>query len=240
MATDKLILSIHDSYHSAFSQPVVYISLFASLVFLLTLFFTTKYYGIVKTTRQQCYIMTVPVSSTMTLASAYFLYGFFTQNGTWQDKIQYVLYERWWTVALTVLFTTYLVTDLVLGAIFYPDKMDILTAWIHHILYSIALIWVIKMKYTQLFIFACIMEAPSFMLALGSLNKDWRSDRIFAALFISTRLVFHGWLEWYFALYHPNKEVWKIMVTALPVHLFWFYKFILQQIRLAKLKVKAA
>lgn len=113
--------------------------------------------------------------------------------------------------------------DLSLGMIYYRNKIGLLTGWIHHITYIIVLIWAISNQFCSIFIMMCILEVPTFLLALGSMRVRLRRDALFAASFVLTRILFHA----YAILSAWNMELrFGPVVNALtiffPVHCYWF------------------
>ncbi|GAN08967.1 conserved hypothetical protein [Mucor ambiguus] len=182
-----------------------------------------------RTERERAYVCTLLSSSITSTCSIPLVYTLLTNGGDLAEILAY----RTWTVIATTFFMTFLITDLVVGSIFYSSKIELLTGWIHHITYLGTLTWAIHNQYTAVFIMMCSLELPTFILALGSVRSQLRRDYVFASTFLVTRILFHAYAikcAWVMKPYGP-------VVTALsaffPVHCFWFYGFIKQQIRLA-------
>jgi hypothetical protein len=113
--------------------------------------------------------------------------------------------------------------------------MDPVTGWFHHTLYAVLLVYVLAWEKQGVFLIAGIQELPTIFLSAGHLNKPWRNDILFGSSFFLTRLLSH------FVLINLIHDAWpdRIMfwVTPLlvvPLHLLWFGKFILQQVRIYK------
>ncbi|KAF1802472.1 hypothetical protein V8B55DRAFT_1378007 [Mucor lusitanicus] len=185
--------------------------------------------NLARTERERAYVCTLLSSSITSTCSIPLVYTLLTNGGDLTEILAY----RTWTVIATTFFMTFLITDLVVGSIFYRSKIELLTGWIHHITYLGTLTWAIHNQYTAVFIMMCSLELPTFILALGSVRSQLRRDYVFASTFLVTRILFHAYAikcAWVMKPYGP-------VVTALsaffPVHCFWFYGFIKQQIRLA-------
>ncbi|ORX54125.1 hypothetical protein DM01DRAFT_1335979 [Hesseltinella vesiculosa] len=118
----------------------------------------------------------------------------------------------------------------------YPDKIEILTGWIHHLTYLALLTWVVQQGYSSVFVTMCVLETPTFFLALGSVHRPLRMDYVFASTFFLTRILFHAYMitSAFSALgLHPIPFALSLFF---PVHCFWFYGFIQQQRRLRNAK----
>ncbi|CAO3654173.1 unnamed protein product [Mucor fragilis] len=192
--------------------------------------------NLARTERERAYVCTLLSSSITSTCSIPLVYTLLTNGGDLTEILAY----RTWTVIATTFFMTFLITDLVIGSVFYRSKIELLTGWIHHITYLGTLTWAIHNQYTAVFIMMCSLELPTFVLALGSVRSQLRRDYVFASTFLVTRILFHAYAikcAWVMKPYGP-------VVTALsaffPVHCFWFYGFIKQQIRLASKRKQQA
>lgn len=175
--------------------------------------------NLARTERERAYVCTLLSSSITSTCSIPLVYTLLTNGGDLTEILAY----RTWTVIATTFFMTFLITDLVVGSIFYRSKIELLTGWIHHITYLGTLTWAIHNQYTAVFIMMCSLELPTFILALGSVRSQLRRDYVFASTFLVTRILFHAYAikcAWVMKPYGP-------VVTALsaffPVHCFWFY-----------------
>jgi hypothetical protein len=122
---------------------------------------------------------------------------------------------------------------MLLGISYYPDCMDPITGWFHHSLYAFLLLFVIGWEKEGIFLVAGIQELPTLILSLGYLYKPWRQDRLFGLTFFLTRIVFHFFpLTWF--IYRAWPEITSFWITPLlvvPLHFYWFGKWVRQQIR---------
>ncbi|KAG2195165.1 hypothetical protein INT46_011143 [Mucor plumbeus] len=185
--------------------------------------------NLARTERERAYVCTLLSSSITSTCSIPLVYTLLTNGGDLTEILAY----RTWTVIATTFFMTFLITDLVIGVVLYPNKIELLTGWIHHITYLGVLTWAIHNQFTAVFIMMCSLELPTFILALGSVRSQLRRDYIFATTFLITRILFHAYAikcAWFMKPYGP---VVIALSAFFPVHCFWFYGFIKQQIRLA-------
>mmetsp|Transcript_51604 Transcript_51604/g.121098 ORF Transcript_51604/g.121098 Transcript_51604/m.121098 type:complete len:236 (+) Transcript_51604:93-800(+) len=156
--------------------------------------------------------------------------------GTCNGLAHYV--TRWFR-AISVL-------DLVLGIVFYIEHLHILTSWIHHIAYFLLCNWLVETAngYCPLFVICCLEELPTFILALGSINKDWRSDFWFGSTFFVLRICLHSFLVWQvFTADSTDPRLGVVKFNfglTISLHTHWFYGFIRQQLRLRKKQKKDA
>ncbi|KAL9550049.1 hypothetical protein PS6_005757 [Mucor atramentarius] len=185
--------------------------------------------NLARTERERAYVCTLLSSSITSTCSIPLVYTLLTNGG---DLIEILAY-RTWTVVATTFFMTFLITDLVIGVVFYRSKIELLTGWIHHITYLGTLTWAIHNQYTAVFIMMCSLELPTFILALGSVRSQLRRDYVFASTFLVTRILFHAYAIKCAWVMKPYGPVVIALSAFFPVHCFWFYGFIKQQIRLA-------
>ena len=93
----------------------------------------------------------------------------------------------WFAVACTV--------DLIFGCVYYPKHVDMLTGWIHHIIY----IWMMYFSVTgnglfitarpfaSAFVYMLIEEVPTFQMALGNVMPKFRVDLSFGVSYLILR-----------------------------------------------------
>lgn len=120
-------------------------------------------------------------------------------------------------------FISYLILDLVLGSIYYRQRIKLVTGWIHHLFYIVTLFWLLRLKIASLFTVASILELPTLILAVGSMKHEWRSDYLFGLTFFVLRLVAHAWMMVALKRYHRIVYIWIIALIIYPLHMYWFY-----------------
>ncbi|CAO3632505.1 unnamed protein product [Cunninghamella blakesleeana] len=230
------LLPPYSSYKESLTfSPIVFNTFIVSLVIQLSWYLGWHYSGFLKTERQKAYVFSLLSSFLTSIGSLPLVYQvLFIKRGNILNLLD-TTYETW-SLVTTVFFMTFLVLDLSIGSILYRKQIGLLTGWIHHITYLGLLFWVMKKRYTGLFITMCVLEIPTFLLALGSIHKPFRNDYVFATTFVSTRILFHAFMilnTFLFFHFHPM----TIALTAFfPLHCYWFYGFILQQKRISKEK----
>ncbi|KAL7330663.1 hypothetical protein PS15p_205574 [Mucor circinelloides] len=175
--------------------------------------------NLARTERERAYVCTLLSSSITSTCSIPLVYTLLTNGG---DLIEILAY-RTWTVVATTFFMTFLITDLVIGVVFYRSKIELLTGWIHHITYLGTLTWAIHNQYTAVFIMMCSLELPTFILALGSVRSQLRRDYVFASTFLVTRILFHAYAIKCAWVMKPYGPVVIALSAFFPVHCFWFY-----------------
>ena len=132
-------------------------------------------------------------------------------------------------------FLSYVLMDLLLGIIYYPDCMNIVTGYIHHLLYALLMGLILSWEKQGIFLIAGIQELPTIVLALGHLHKPWRNDLAFGSLFFTTRILFHSILIALIFISWPSQPgFWLIPISVVPLHFYWFGKWVRQQRRLTK------
>ncbi|KAI8086745.1 uncharacterized protein BX664DRAFT_387111 [Halteromyces radiatus] len=189
--------------------------------------------------RQRAYVLSLLSSFITSVGSLPFVYQVLFHlprgnlNALLMDETFMLL-----AVGLTTFFMTFLCLDLLIGWFRYRNKIDPLTGWVHHMTYLGVLTWVLRQHYSPIFVAMCVLEIPTFILALGSVHRAYRSDTLFALTFVSTRIVFHTFMiSSAFSLYRFG-AITLALAAFLPLHCYWFFGFIQQQKRLYQQRKK--
>lgn len=117
------------------------------------------------------------------------------------------------------------IMDLIIGAICYPEFVDPFSSIAHHIFYNIFITILLFHGYSRGFVLCFLMEIPTFILALGTVWKEYRSDVLFGVSFLLTRVFYNAYLAYRLRLLSPDGNIWKVCVLVLGLHLFWFSKW---------------
>ena len=120
--------------------------------------------------------------------------------------------------------------ELVLGTLYYPSRMYFLTAYVHHIMYSLVYICSIYFEF-HLFSFAVIGSYVELSAIFQSIKNIWKVksmafDLVNAAVFFITRIVL--WIPMIATVYLLSEtpcEKWLTFTVAsfTGFHLFWSY-----------------
>jgi hypothetical protein len=134
-------------------------------------------------------------------------------------------------IILVLWFALANIFDLIFGILFYRKQVQLLTGYIHHTMFIWICIFSITGNglftsahpFTAAFIFHYIEEIPTFILALGSVFPNYRSDYGFGITFFFLRIVYHGFL--FFLLYKNSCTIHTMWTNALSMcmHINWFY-----------------
>jgi hypothetical protein len=132
-------------------------------------------------------------------------------------------------------FGTFCCLDILYGLIFYPKQIDVLTGWVHHSVYLWLMYFLHSHHIQGGFSLFLIEELPTFLLALGNVSREWRTNFFFGASFFVTRLVWHGFLlvKFLAARQQVEQHLWPLVLLTLLLHLYWFYGYVRQQLRRA-------
>lgn len=208
----------------------------ASTVLLLALFLRT-HRGL--TPRQQSWILTCAGSLIMTAIGCVQVFVWI-----WVHNMSFENLPRSMLVmgdAGSQFFMSYLICDLVIGAIYYRSSIGLLTGWIHHIAYIALLAHLSARNLSPIFHLFSVLEFPTLVLSLGNLDKRNRHDILFGTSYFFTRLVFHGFLIFQMAVAHftsvpqlSHAYIYPLLV--LPVHVHWMRGWVVQQMRLSRLE----
>lgn len=175
------------------------------------------------TVKQRSWILTTISSAVMSLSSLPLFFQYVDFRGDLRG-----IRSTFWTESTGRFFQAYLVADLLMGVIYYRSKINLLTGWIHHTLYIFIVEYASRMGWSHLFTLCAVMEVPTFVLAIASLNPRFRSDVVFALSFFATRIVLHLFLcaSMVVSRHTVTNDSYGpgvIMACVFPLHAFWFY-----------------
>jgi hypothetical protein len=150
---------------------------------------------------------------------------------TWESSSSSFFQQRDnFSAYLCTWFAVANVWDVVFGLFFYREKLDPLTAYVHHTVF----VWICYASVTgdgifinvdpfsTAFIFMAIEELPTFLLALGIVVPKFRTDLGFGLTFFVFRLVFHLLIFSY--AYHQgiSSTLTVLFGLTMALHLHWF------------------
>ncbi|KAI8882451.1 hypothetical protein K501DRAFT_186663 [Backusella circina FSU 941] len=210
-----------------FSQPIVPASFFISITSLVGFFYYCIKSGFTKTEKQISWILTFASSLVCSIVSIPYFFTFWRSG--WNIHLLEV--DTDFHKAMICFFISYLVLDLTLGSIYYRKRITLLTGWIHHPLYIAILFWLMRSRSSSFFSTNGILELPTLLLALGFFKAEWRCDLLFAGSFFILRLVFHACMVAGLKQDHRLTELWQVAVLVYPLHVYWFYGIVTQQIK---------
>jgi len=177
------------------------------------------------TPKQLSWILTTVASACMTLVSIPFMWDYLLSGG----DVKRVRTLSTLTYTTTRFFQAYLVSDLMMGAVYYRSQVSLVTGWIHHILYVFIIQVTINRAWTQIFCLCALMELPTFLLAISSLYPRLRSNIAFAVAFFVTRILLH--IVWCISYLIPTNRAHttggsilpSVMLAGIfPLHAIWF------------------
>nr|KAJ3418205.1 hypothetical protein HK105_000202 [Polyrhizophydium stewartii] len=182
------------------------------------------------TPKQKAWLLTL-VSSSVIVLGAVSLFVEFLSMPAGSTINELPSLNSWVANTLSVFFVGYLFADISVGVADYTGQIGLVTGWIHHFGYLICVVNCVKYRIAGGFLcFASILEMPTIVLALGHINRAWRRDLLFGALFFTTRIVLHAYVVWHvYNTYESN--FWMVTAAPYPIHVYWFANWVRQQLR---------
>ncbi|KAL5033911.1 hypothetical protein BDV3_003541 [Batrachochytrium dendrobatidis] len=214
--------------------PSVYIAFPCSLILQSILFFGSLrlWPSAFTTPAQISWILTTTSSVFMTVSSLPFLYDYFTHDS---DLSMMPLLNDPAAVVCSMFFISYLVCDLIFGWWYYKEQIDLITGWLHHLIYPVVIIASIVLQFPGAFLIAAFMELPTIVLALGHMKRSFRSEYLFGFLFFLTRIVFHLYFAWRaYVVWYQYLYVMILALGTFPLHIHWFGRWVKRQIRILR------
>jgi hypothetical protein len=237
-----LSASIFTEYTLTFDDYISLTKVFS--VFIFIIFFLSK--SIVSSTKQLAWVLSLVNAFVMTVVSIIYLavkVGDVIPKVSNLESIADVFHAKNDYCSIICLwFGLVCIYDLILGILFYPKYVQLLTGYVHHSVY----LWIMYFSITgnggimtsrpfsPCFVFAGIEEIPTFLLALGSVNSDYRTDQGFGITFFFLRILFHIFLLGYSYYSGCDTATTVIYSMALVLHLNWFFTWVQKYSRPAK------
>ena len=124
-------------------------------------------------------------------------------------------------VIAVLYFSSYLMSDIIIGRKEYPTYMTSLMGYTHHFIYLFTNIASIYFNFAPLYMMHMIEEIPTVYLTMGKLMPSYRSKALYSGLFILTRIIYHACILY---LLWDNKIVRYLSIMPLILHVWWGYK----------------
>lgn len=184
--------------------------------------------------KQLAYFTSCKVSMTMFVFSCFFNILFIYNNFDIQlYKNSILLGNFTHLINLIILyFISYLFFDVTIGSIYYKNNIDILSGYIHHIVYFFISIYAIYTNNQAIYLLFFIEEFPTFVLGLGSYNKRYRHNNLFGFSFLFFRIIYHIILT-YTIVIGNDKTILPFSIMALCLHVYWWKNWITKYYKLS-------
>lgn len=178
--------------------------------------------------KQLAYFTSCKVSITMFIFSCFFNILLLYNNFDIQLYKNSILTHQFINVINLIIlyFTSYLLFDITVGSIYYKNSIDILSGYIHHIVYFFISIYAIYSNNQAIYLLFFIEEFPTFVLGLGSYNKRYRHNNLFGFSFLFFRIIYHIILTYGITKYSDHYEILPFSIMALCLHIFWWKNWI--------------
>lgn len=124
--------------------------------------------------------------------------------------------------------------NLLLGFIFYRDRLNILSSLVYSPMFCFIAFYAITgnflgeefTPFSQGLMWMMIEELPTFVLALGSVFPALRTDKLFGVSFFILRIVFHGYSTSLAILSNTDTPVCVLMCIFMVLHVIWFQRWV--------------
>lgn len=174
------------------------------------------------TKKQKAYILSIKSSLTMFLIGLYMNY-FYLSSGFSQERFFSILEEKdtlHFGKLVVLYFASYLLMDIYVGNLEYPEYMKSISGNIHHTIYIGINLLSLHTGLYPLYLLHMMSELPTFLLSIGSFDSKLRSDNLFGTTFFLTRILYHAILTY---IFRENRTVLGFSLAALGLHIYWFY-----------------
>lgn len=122
--------------------------------------------------------------------------------------------------APVIYFISYLLIDSCFGYTHYPNYFYFLSGKLHHFTYIIVGIISLYLNLHWILNLLFIEEIPTFILALGVIDENLRSNKIFGISFFITRIFYHLIM----VLFLNKESVFVAIIGSMSflLHNYWF------------------
>jgi hypothetical protein len=124
-----------------------------------------------------------------------------------------------------IFFMSHCIVDLVIGTIFYPASMDVLSGYVHHTLFLYVCLY--SLQYCPVIFGMCfVAELPTLIMGLGNMDDRLRNDMLFGWTYGLTRIANHVVTTVLGAWALPDMRIaLGLCSITLVLHIYWFYGF---------------
>ena len=169
--------------------------------------------------KSKSWIISMLTSPLLSMFGTYYAFEA-TYYSLWTEE--YIYSENMLSRFVIIFFVSSNIMDLVVGCIYYPKYLDVLTSFVHHTFYIGFMVVILFSNYSTGFVICFIMEIPTAFLAIGTVYPSTRSDISFGFTFLLTRIIFNIYQAYKLRCLHNDGMIWKVCVLVLCFHLYWF------------------
>jgi len=175
--------------------------------------------------RQRGWILSGVTGIAMTLGGSVQVYEIarlFLAVGASRDDWNAFLQESPWYMQMVIAaFMAHCVADMILGTLFYPKAMDVVSGYIHHAAYLYVSVYALRVCPRVLGLFF-IEELPTVLLAAGNWDHRLRWDQGFGMTFAVLRIGVHICSSALVIWARPEVYIGiGVMVLSFSVHCMW-------------------
>lgn len=181
---------------------------------------------IVHTEKGRAWIVMLMSSAMLSIFGTYFVIDAQTHD-SW--TYEYIYSETFLSRCVLLFFLASNIMDLLLGIYHYPKFLDPFSTIAHHAFYMSFILVLLSQHYSRGFMLCFFMEIPTFVLSLGTIWPQLRSDTLFGASFVATRLLYNVFLARTLYLISPEGKIWRVCCAVLGLHSYWFSKWASKQ-----------
>lgn len=177
---------------------------------------------VVHTEKGRAWIVMLMSSALLSIFGTYFV-AEAQINDSW--TYDYIYSETFVSRCVLLFFLASNIMDLLLGFYHYPKFLDPFSTIAHHTFYISFILVLLSQHYSRGFMLCFFMEIPTFVLSLGTIWPQLRSDTLFGVSFIATRLLYNLFLARALYLISPEGKIWRVCCAVLGLHSYWFSKW---------------
>jgi hypothetical protein len=174
------------------------------------------------TIKQKAFILSIRTSLLLTLYNLYYTYIFIFKSHS--NINNYLLklnsHDQLLHKNVILFFTSYLIMDMTIGNIHYPEYMTSISGNIHHSVYIFINYLIFKLGLQNIYILFFLEELPTVLLSIGQYNQKYRHDYLFGSTFFKTRILYHIFL--FYKTYGISKLSSFLSFLVLLLHTYWF------------------
>lgn len=146
------------------------------------------------------------------------------RNGLW--TYDFIYSDERYARTIVIFFTAVNTLDLLLGWFYYREHLHPLTTIVHHTYFIVVLVGMLGVHHISGLVLTFIMEIPTFILTVGTIWPQYRSDLWFGVTFFIFRIGFHLYMIYRLAQLHSG-FILMFFIGTFPLHLFWGYRLLL-------------
>eukprot|EP00916_Digyalum_oweni_P007264 GHVL01012282.1.p1 GENE.GHVL01012282.1~~GHVL01012282.1.p1 ORF type:complete len:292 (+),score=71.24 GHVL01012282.1:92-877(+) len=179
------------------------------------------------------------IMSIIGIISIFYLYIILNNNYSLYNIYKCIHSDPQLSRLTCIVFVSHCHMDILLGLKYYNKYIDILSGYIHHIIYTIIIYYALYYRCCLIFSLFALEEIPTVLLSIGNIHKPYRQDLVFGIIFLLLRIIYHIFICILVYISNPiiKYELYILIFGTLTMHIHWWTNWLTKYIKNKKYKI---